>query len=175
MSILSPSSSMTCSGRVGLIRPERLALGAAIGRPAAFSRASARGWRAHGEAVEPGAAQEAGGAVRPARQHQGQRPRPEPIRQQACLGRHPDQRARLIQIRHMDDQRVEARPALGGEDRRGRGIRGGVAAEPVDRLGRKGDEPPGADQRRGTGDVAADQGGRLLVPMRFPNLSRHAL
>ena len=38
-----PSSLMTCSAWVGLIRPERLALGAAIGRAARANRSCARG------------------------------------------------------------------------------------------------------------------------------------
>ena len=39
------------------------------------------------------------------------------------------------EVAHMDDQRVEARPAFGGEDARdGFGV-GGVGRKPVDRLG----------------------------------------
>ena len=40
----------------------------------------------------------------------------------------------------MDDQRVEARPALGLVDLQHRVGIGGVGAEPVDRLGGEGDE-----------------------------------
>jgi len=51
---------------------------------------------------------------------------------------------RLGQTGHMDDQRVEARPFLGSEDRSDRALVGRIPTEPIDRLGRKGDELPAA-------------------------------
>ena len=52
----------------------------------------------------------------------------------------------------MHDQRVEARPALGGEDRGDGTLVRRIAAEPIHGLGRERDEPPGAQQRGGAGD-----------------------
>ena len=54
----------------------------------------------------------------------------------------------------MDDQRVEGRPALGGEDRRDRAVVAGVGAEAVDGLGREGDERARAQQPGRGGDAA---------------------
>jgi hypothetical protein len=51
------------------------------------------------------------------------------------------------------DQRVEAGPAFGGEDRGDRPIVGRDGAEPIDRLCRKGDQPPGAQRLRGALDI----------------------
>ena len=48
----------------------------------------------------------------------------------------------------MHDQRIEAGPALGGEDRGDRAVIGGVAAQAIDRLGRKGDQLAGAQRPR---------------------------
>ena len=72
------------------------------------------------------------------------------------------QRARLVveladrlgrgEVGHVDDQRVEARPALGGVDARdGFGI-GGVGGEAVDGLGRHRDRLAGQHQPRRFGD-----------------------
>ena len=54
----------------------------------------------------------------------------------------------------MGDQRVERGPALGGVEPRDRGGVGGVGAEPVDRLGRKRDQPAGGKARGRVGDGA---------------------
>ncbi len=52
--------------------------------------------------------------------------------------------AGLVRVGDVDDERIEARAPLGGEDR-GDGRRvGRVGAEAVHRLGRKGDEAPRA-------------------------------
>ncbi len=53
----------------------------------------------------------------------------------------------------MHDQRVEARPALGGENRGDGRLARRVAAQPVDGLGGKGDEPACAQKRGATGDL----------------------
>ena len=63
----------------------------------------------------------------------------------------------------MDDQRVEARPSLGREDRGDGALVGRVGAEPIDGLGRKGDERPVAQQPRGARDRRADAGTILAV------------
>src|SRR6185437_16693954 len=58
----------------------------------------------------------------------------------------------------MADQRVEARPPLGREDRGDGTVVGGVAAQPVDRLGRKGDERAASQQPCRLGDVLGSGG-----------------
>ena len=62
----SPRSASTCAAVVGLTWPERLALGAAIGRSTARSRACAMGWRghAHRDGVEAGGGQIGDRAIR---------------------------------------------------------------------------------------------------------------
>jgi hypothetical protein len=49
----------------------------------------------------------------------------------------------------MHDQRVEPGPILGREDPRHRQIGSGIAAQPIDRLGRKGDQLTLAQQSCG--------------------------
>ena len=56
---------------------------------------------------------------------------------------------RLREAGEMDDQGIEARPALGSEDSGDRPVVGGIRAEAVDRLGRKGDQPAGPKEIRG--------------------------
>ena len=58
----------------------------------------------------------------------------------------------------MDDQWVEARPALRSKDRGDGAVAGGVGAEPVDRLGRKRDQPAGTQQFGRPGDRSRDRG-----------------
>ena len=58
----------------------------------------------------------------------------------------------------MDDQRVETRPPLCGEDAGDRPIVGRVATEAVDGFGRERDELPGAQQSGGFDDRAACRG-----------------
>ena len=57
----------------------------------------------------------------------------------------------------MHDQRVEARPALRSKDRGDGAVAGRVGAEPVDRLGRKRDEPAGPQQFGSPGDRSRDR------------------
>ena len=59
---------------------------------------------------------------------------------------------------NMQDQRVEARPPLGGEDRGDGPLVGCVGAEPIDRLGRKGDELSRAQQPGGALDRGCGSG-----------------
>jgi len=60
----------------------------------------------------------------------------------------------------MDDQRIEARPAFGGEDLGHRFVLGRIGAQPINGLGREGDQ------------LALDQGlgsmGNGLGQMSFP-------
>ena len=68
------------------------------------------------EAIEPGAGQEGDGTIGKPGQHQAQRARPE-MRDELLRGRiesYESPRARYIG--HMNDERIEARPLLGGED-----------------------------------------------------------
>ena len=53
----------------------------------------------------------------------------------------------------MDDQRIEARAALGLEHRRDRRLVRRIAAEAIDRLGREDDRPSGADLPGRLGDA----------------------
>ena len=55
---------------------------------------------------------------------------------------------RRIQAGHMHDQRIEARPPLGGEDGGHRFAVGGVGAQAIDGLGGEGDQPSAGQQAR---------------------------
>ena len=63
--------------------------------------------------------------------------------------------ARRREVGHMRDQRIEGRPALGLVEARDRRAVGRVGAEPVDGLGRKGDEAAGGQHARGAFDRRA--------------------
>ena len=91
-------------------------------------------------------------AVVAAPQDEGQRPRPKSRGRLASTIVENGKRLCLGQPRDMDDQRVEAWPALGRENLGDGALVGRIAAEPIDGLGRKGDEPAGAQQRGGAGD-----------------------
>ena len=80
----------------------------------------------------------------PSKRHdQGQRARPMRFRQGARFGRELADPLRRGQIGHVDDQRVEARPALGRIDPR-HGFRiGRIRGEAVDGLGRHRDRLAG--------------------------------
>ncbi len=99
--------------------------------------------------VEPGAGEQRQPAVRASRQHQGQRAGPETIRRLSRALVEGGARLGLLQPPHMHDQRVEARPALRGEDPRDRRLARRIAAEPVHRLGRERDELASAQPPRG--------------------------
>src|SRR5215472_2149912 len=102
--------------------------------------------------VEPSARQQRQAAVGAAPQNQGQRSRPEPrggpLRtlvedcEYRCLG----------QPRDVDDQRVEARPALDHKDLSNGAVVGRIRTEPINGLGREGDEPARAQQPGSLGD-----------------------
>ena len=151
----SPSDSATCSARVGLTAPLRLADGAAIGRPAARISACAIGWagariaavsspavasRAIGEPFARGSTSVSGpGQKRAASLSAVVVPLHQP--------------PRLAGIEHVGDQRIELRPSLGLEDLGDGAFVGGVAAQAVDRLGREGHQLALADQPRGFVDA----------------------
>ena len=79
----------------------------------------------------------------------------------------------------MDDQRIEARAALGGVDARDRFGIGGVGGEAVDGLGRHRDRLAGEDQPRGFGDrlVARTAGRacRVAAPWRARYSARRVI
>lgn len=121
---------------------------------------------ADGERIQPRAGQQIDGAIGFPGQYQRQGTGPEGGRERPGPRIERHQRFGLCQSGHMDNQRVEMRASLGGKDP-GQGLAvGGVAAQPVDRLGRKGDQPAGADQRSGLGDGRRGYGfdGQLSFP-----------
>ena len=150
----SPSDSATCSARVGLTAPLRLAEGAAIGRPAARISACATGWDGARIATvsSPAVASREIG---------------EPSLRGSTSVSGPGQK-RAASLSAVSFQRTKrcassasstwlisglnCGPALGLEDRRDRALVGGVAAQAVDRLGREGDELAVAQQPRRLGD-----------------------
>ena len=76
------------------------------------------------------------------------------------------ERKRRVGARHMRDQRVEARAALGGVKPRDRFAIGRVGAEPVDRLGRKRDQPAVGEHARGRRDRVAVGVAAHVSPIR---------
>ena len=103
---------------------------------------------AHCDGIEPGRRQIGHCATWRFAQHQRQRPRPEGLRQPRGLAGKLRQRARRGEIGHVRNQWIERRPPLGGIEPGHRLAIAGVGAEPVNRLGRKGDEPPGGKNAR---------------------------
>ena len=115
------------------------------GGPARAPRSSrARRWRVPTPGSRPPSA--APGSAAPAR-----------TRRRAASRRRKSARARsaALRVRHMRDQRIEARAALGGIEPRDRRAVGGVGAEAVDRLGRERDQPALAQHARGRRDRVA--------------------
>ena len=104
---------------------------------------------AHRDAVEPGEREVADRTIRPLRQHQRQRPRPERGGQPLGVAIEQAEPARAGNIGDMRDQRIEGRPPLGGIEPRHRLALAGVGAEPIDGLGREGGKPAGGQAARG--------------------------
>ena len=100
---------------------------------------------AHRDAVEAGGGEVGDRAAGRLGQHQRQRPRPERFGELFGVGIEARQRPRRRQIGHVRDQRIERRPALGLIEPRDGPAVGGVGAEAVNRLGRKGDQPAGLE------------------------------
>jgi hypothetical protein len=91
---------------------------------------------------------DAGGG--PLRQHQGEWPRPERGGEALRIAVENGKPPRRGRVGDVGNQRVEARPALGGVEPRHRLAIAGGGAEPIDRLGGEGDKPAGrqtADRR----------------------------
>ena len=143
---------------VGESLPEGLAEGAASGRPAARISASASGWS--GMRMPTVSRPAVTRSLRPASARLGSTRVSGPGQKRAELfgqRRELDQRFGHREIGDVDDQRIEARAALGLVDlEHGVGI-GGVGAEAVDGLGREGDELAGAqDARRNRCKLSVD-------------------
>ena len=98
--------------------------------------------------------------------HQRQRAGPEGAGQGQGVAIEAPLLRRGREVRHMGDERVEAGPALGGVDAR-HGLGGArIGAEPVDGLGREGDEAPRAQQGGSGGDpggIGGEAGCRSFV------------
>ena len=133
-------SAATCAARVGLGRPERFALGAAIGTPAASMRARATGWSGTRTAtVGRPAVTTSGTLLRFARtivSGPGQKRAASARASGGISGTSlPDHR----QAGDVDDERVVVGPSLRLEDPPHRLRVEGVGPEAVDRLRREGD------------------------------------
>ena len=98
--------------------------------------------------VQSGGNQRVDAGAGPQRQDEGERPRPEFFGQQARQRIEDRDVVRHFDRADMGDQRVEARPAFRLEDARHRLPAGGVAGQPVYRLGRHGDDLAGGKQRQ---------------------------
>ena len=153
-SIVPQKSSATWAAVTGLIRPERLAEGAASGRPTAEIRASATGWTGTRRAIAVKTRPRGRADRRAGRQrnHQRQRPRPK------CPGKLPrfavenalfKSRVKAFDMR---DERIGVRPSLRRINAGNRRVRGRVPGKAVNGLGRKGDDTAGANDRRRLGD-----------------------
>ena len=141
---------------MGLTRPERFALGAAMGTPGRGDELAGNRVRRNpdGERIEARRDKlaDAMPRARPLRQDQRQRPRPERLRQRRRLIVELNEIARGAEAVHMRDQRIEARPALGLENARHRLAVGGIGAQAVHRLGRERHQAAGTQDARGLGD-----------------------
>ncbi len=168
----SPSSSATCSAVVGLMRPKRLADGAAMpGMLALGPGKAAQQFKRHrmaGHAQADGILAAGHGIGHPGLllQDQGQRAGPEGFHQFPgdsghLLGPMVDG----IVAGQMDDQRVVGRPALGGEDLGHRRRVGGIRPQAVDRLGRDGDQFAGDQQVDGALIIRVGWRHQSLMPM----------
>ena len=136
----------------GLIRPERLALGAAMGSSDRASSACATGWagRPERDRVEPGADQigdAAGGA--PVQSTSDNGPGQKASASIRAVSFTTAYLSASVEAWHMHDQRIEARPLLGGEDLGDGGRVERIGAEPIDGLGREGDDIAAGERLRG--------------------------
>ena len=144
-------SASTCCAVVGDTWPERFADGATSGRPTAARMSRATGWLGTRTAMvsRPAVASSATGQSGTPGQHQGQRAGPERRREPLGGGVEARERARGGSVGHVGDQRIERRSALGLIEAGDRLGVGGVGAEPVDGLGREGDEAARGQHARG--------------------------
>ena len=86
--------------------------------------------------IEPCGTQRMNGATGRKRQNQGQRPRPERLGELARKRIEHRMALRHCEVRHMRDQRIEARSALDLVDAGDRLRTGGIGRQPIDGLGR---------------------------------------
>ena len=147
----------TCAACVGDNCDDRFALGAANGTPASRSSATATPCAGTRTAtVAP-----PGHGIRhfgPLGQHQRQRPGPESLRQPR-RGVRPSggNSTHLRHLRHMHDQRIVGRPALGRKDPgHGRRVQG-IRPQAVNRLGRKRHQPPPRSRAPASGNTPASR------------------
>ena len=156
--------------RVGLIRPERFADGAAIGRPTRREQVPGERMRRNPKAQACRAPRgrdretvQVGGAGTTRVRGPGQNA----SASFAAAPLNTALRLRRLRVGNVRDQRVEARAVLGGVDL-GYGLRvGRVGAEAVDGLGRKRDEAACAQDRGGPGQpgtVGGQSLGRAATP-----------
>ena len=146
-------SAFTWAAVVGETWPDRLADGATMGLPNVRSRSVCHAvlWPAQADRIEPRRGEIRYAAVGLLRQDQRERPRPKCLRQQFSHRVEHRQPSRRIKPGNMSNERIERRPALGRIETRDRLPVGGVGAEPVDRLGRKRDQPTGGEGARRLG------------------------
>ena len=85
-------------------------------------------------------------------QHQRQRSRPEPLRHTARAFIEKGKSLRLIEVFHMNDQRVETWPAFGGIDSRHRLCAIGARGKAIDCFRRHADKPARLQNRRRSGE-----------------------
>ncbi len=143
-----PVSATASAKVVGLGRPERLADGATIGRPNAAITACATGCAGARTATvsRPARARSQTRRRIGDRRDDGQRAGPERLGEPLGAVVEPRDARRHGEVRHMGDQRIEARPALGlVEPRHGGGI-GGVGGQAVDGLGGQDDQLAGGER-----------------------------
>ena len=148
-------SASTWAAEVGLTWPERLAEGATTGRRDGLEQAARQGCAGTRNATLASPARARSQTVVGGRgrddERQGTGPEGASERErrlvEAPFG------ASRLEARHMRDQRIEFRPALRRVER-GDGARvRRVGAEPVDGLGREGDEAAAAQEGRSLGDA----------------------
>ncbi len=165
---------------VGLMRPKRLALGAATPATPSSRAARSRAW-ATGCAGQrrpmlscPPAAAAATPGARGTITVSGPGQKAS-IRRCATGGTAAAKARALGSIGHVHDQRVVGRPALGGEDACHRRVVVGARAEAVDGLGREGHELAGG-QARSAATAAAIVPSRIASPCVAcrASLARHA-
>ena len=150
----SPNSSATCAAVVGLTRPKRFALGAAMpatpASPAPREQGVGDRMRRAAQADRRLAGGGGGGDAGPARDDHRQRPGPERLDRVARDRRQRRaKRSAPAAVGDVDDQRVPGRPPLEREDLGDRLVAVGARAEAVHGLGRKRDQLAGGDQRGG--------------------------
>ena len=146
-------SASTCCAVVGETWPERLAEGATTGRPKAVRMSRATGWSGTRTAMlsSPAVASSATGQLSAFGSTSVSGPgQNAAASRSAAASKRASSRA-AARSGDMRDQRIERGPALGGIEARHRDAVLRVGAEPIDGLGREGDQPAGREAARGLG------------------------